>query len=117
MRDSLELTRSEFVTRNVMSSVNLDSTLPLVLADRVQMQQVVLNLFMNACEAMVGTPTANRQVVISTRFLPVSEAARNHGTGQRHRHSAGRYRKNFSTIRNHEDTWTRPGTGHLPIGR
>ena len=75
VRESLELTHSEFVTRNVVATLHLDSTMPTVLADRVQMQQVVLNLLMNACEAMVGTPLPRRQAIVSTRFLPVSEAA------------------------------------------
>jgi signal transduction histidine kinase len=45
-----------------------------VLADRVQMQQVVLNLLMNACEAMVGTPLPRRQVTLTTNYLAASEA-------------------------------------------
>jgi signal transduction histidine kinase/integral membrane sensor domain MASE1 len=75
VRESLDLTRSEFVTRNVMTSMHLDSSLPPVLADRVQMQQVVLNLLMNACEAMVATPASRRLAIITTRFLPAAEAA------------------------------------------
>ena len=74
VRESLELTHSEFVTRNVVATLHLDPVLPTVLADRVQMQQVVLNLLMNACEAMVTTPLPRRQVMLTTRFLPASEA-------------------------------------------
>ena len=74
VRESVELTHSEFVTRNVVASMHLDPMMPTVLADRVQMQQVVLNLLMNACEAMVGTPLPRRQVIVSTRFLAASEA-------------------------------------------
>lgn len=75
VRESIDLVHSEFVTRNVIASVHLDPNLPAVLADRVQMQQVVLNLLMNACEAMVGTTPARRRAVVSTRFQPVTEAA------------------------------------------
>src|SRR5678816_3675049 len=75
VRESLELTHSEFVTRNVVATLHLDPRLPTVLADRVQMQQVVLNLLMNACEAMLATPLPRRQAIISTRFLAASEAA------------------------------------------
>jgi signal transduction histidine kinase/integral membrane sensor domain MASE1 len=85
VRESLELTHSEFVTRNVVATLHLDPTLPTVLADRVQMQQVVLNLLMNACEAMVSTPLPRRQAVLTTRFLPASEAVeitvQDNGTG------------------------------------
>lgn len=85
VRESLELTHSEFVTRNVVATLHLDPSLPTVLADRVQMQQVVLNLLMNACEAMVATPLARRQAVLTTRFLPASEAVeitvQDNGTG------------------------------------
>jgi len=75
VRESLELTHSEFITRNVLATLDLDQSLPTVLADRVQMQQVVLNLLMNACEAMVATPLGRRQVTVSTRFIAHSEAA------------------------------------------
>lgn len=75
VRESLELTHSEFITRNVLATLELDQSLPAVLADRVQMQQVVLNLLMNACEAMVATPLGRRQVHVSTRFIAHSEAA------------------------------------------
>ncbi len=83
--ESLDLIHSEFVTRNVVAKMQLDPALPTVLADRVQMQQVVLNLLMNACEAMVGTPIASREIIISTRFLAIAEAAeitvQDNGTG------------------------------------
>jgi len=75
VRESLDLIHSEFVTRNVVVNIQLDPDLPAVLADRVQMQQLILNLLMNACEAMVGTPIGSRKAVISTRFLGVAEAA------------------------------------------
>jgi C4-dicarboxylate-specific signal transduction histidine kinase len=38
----------------------------LVVGDRVQLQQVVLNLVMNACDAMSGTPPGERLLVVST---------------------------------------------------
>jgi signal transduction histidine kinase/integral membrane sensor domain MASE1 len=75
VRESIDLVHSEFVTRNIVPSMHLDPNLPPVLADRVQMQQVVLNLLMNACEAMVGTLPARRRAVVTTRFQPVTEAA------------------------------------------
>ena len=44
-----------------------ESTLDLVLADRVQIQQVMLNLLRNAIEAMSGSP--RRELLISTELV------------------------------------------------
>ena len=72
VRDVLELARSELITRHVHVTTNFDTEAPVVMADRVQMQQIVLNLLMNACEAMSGMPVTGRNVVLATRFLPES---------------------------------------------
>ncbi|WP_179188242.1 sensor histidine kinase [Sphingomonas sp. IBVSS2] len=49
-------------------SVKLDlaETLPVVLADRVQLHQVVGNLLLNAIEALARAPEAERRIVIAT---------------------------------------------------
>ena len=59
-----------------------DPTIELVLADKVQVQQVLLNLIRNAIEAMEGSQ--NRDLVISTRaadedMLAISVADTGHG--------------------------------------
>ncbi len=66
----LDLAKSELISRNVRVGTTLDSRAPVVIADRVQMQQVVLNLLMNACDAMSGLPVADRKVQVDTHFLP-----------------------------------------------
>jgi signal transduction histidine kinase len=48
----LELSHAELITRGVSANAIVGRELPPVLADRVQLQQVMLNLILNACEAM-----------------------------------------------------------------
>jgi len=72
--ESLDLTHSECVSRNVTVNTELDNELPLVMGDRIQMQQVVLNLVMNACESIAGTTSNPRRIDVVTRLL-ASEAA------------------------------------------
>lgn len=85
VRAVLELSRTELISRNVRVTTELDPKLPLVMADRVQMQQITLNLLMNACEAMGEQPPGERRVVIGTRFFPADAAVeltvRDHGSG------------------------------------
>jgi two-component system, LuxR family, sensor kinase FixL len=65
--DVLRLTRNELLTRGVTASASLAPDLPLVHGDRIQMQQVLLNLVINACDAMDRCPGA-RHVEVSTRM-------------------------------------------------
>jgi signal transduction histidine kinase/integral membrane sensor domain MASE1 len=69
VREVLTLTHSDLVTRNVAVVLQLESHAPPVRVDRVQMQQVVLNLIVNACEAMAGVPSGERRLCISTRTM------------------------------------------------
>ena len=66
VRETLDLAVGELLTRRVAVTWALGDAIPLVLADRVQLQQVVLNLVMNACDAMDGTPAAERRLVVAT---------------------------------------------------
>ena len=70
VHEVLDLARTELITRNVSVSTDFDAQAPFVMADRVQMQQVVLNLLMNACEAMTGVPPPDRKVALATRSMP-----------------------------------------------
>jgi signal transduction histidine kinase/integral membrane sensor domain MASE1 len=65
----VDLTHSDLACRHVTLTMDLDASAPTVLADRVQLQQVILNLIMNACDAMSDVATQNRKLTIATRVL------------------------------------------------
>jgi PAS domain S-box-containing protein len=62
----LRLTHSDLIARGVSVSKRLADDLPLAMADRVQLQQVLLNLIVNACDAMVSNPPALRELTLTT---------------------------------------------------
>jgi C4-dicarboxylate-specific signal transduction histidine kinase len=64
------LLRSEMIGRRIVVETDLADDLPAMAGDPVQLQQVLLNLVMNAMDAMASTPVARRLVTISTRATP-----------------------------------------------
>jgi PAS domain S-box-containing protein len=67
IRDVIPLLRSELQRHRVAAQVDPAELLPPVLADRVQLQQVIINLVMNAVEAMASIDDRPRQLVIQSR--------------------------------------------------
>jgi PAS domain S-box-containing protein len=67
VREVLELTRGEVVKNGVSVVTELANDLPQIEGDRVPLQQVILNLIMNAIEAMSGVDEGTRELLISTR--------------------------------------------------
>jgi len=65
VQDVVSLVRSDAIIRGVSIDAELAPSLPVVLADRVQLQQVVLNLIMNGLDAMRNS--ADRHLTIATR--------------------------------------------------
>jgi PAS domain S-box-containing protein len=66
VHDVIALTRSELVRHGVSLQTQLVEGLPLIEGDRVELQQVILNLILNAVEAMSGIDNGAREVRIST---------------------------------------------------
>jgi len=62
----IALARSEMHRNRVSLQIQLADHLPLVLADRIQLQQVVLNLIINGIEAMNGSSEGRRELRVST---------------------------------------------------
>jgi C4-dicarboxylate-specific signal transduction histidine kinase len=69
IREALGLMHSELVSRRVTTTRRLAHDLPLVQADRVQLQQVLLNLIVNACDAMNANPPSDRRLTISSELV------------------------------------------------
>jgi predicted ATPase/signal transduction histidine kinase len=63
--EMIEFTRSQIMKNGVVLHTQFMDGLPLIEGDRVELQQVLLNLIMNALEAMSGTAQAERQLQIS----------------------------------------------------
>jgi PAS domain S-box-containing protein len=66
IREVSELTRLEEVTTGVSVQMHLAEGLPLIHGDRVQLQQVNLNLIINAVEAMGSVRDGPRELLITT---------------------------------------------------
>ena len=65
--DVLKLTRNDLINQNVTVDTKLAQNLPAVTGDRVQLQQVLLNLVLNACEAMNNHNSSERQLLIASK--------------------------------------------------
>jgi PAS domain S-box-containing protein len=64
--ETVALTRSEMRRHRISLRTELANGLPRILGDRVQLQQVILNLIMNAIEAMSELSEGPRDLLIST---------------------------------------------------
>ncbi|RBC98694.1 two-component sensor histidine kinase, partial [Xanthomonas oryzae pv. oryzae] len=60
--DMIALTRGETERHGIALSLELDPALPAVLADGVQIQQVIGNLLLNAVEALATEPDETRSI-------------------------------------------------------
>jgi len=64
----IALTRTEIHRNGISLRTRLAPNLPLAQGDRVQLQQVMLNLILNAVEALSGTSAGLRELLISTEY-------------------------------------------------
>ena len=71
----LALTRQELQRSRVTARAELDPNLPPVMADRVQVQQVVLNLVMNGIDAMRGVKDRARVLRVKSAATPAAAVA------------------------------------------
>jgi PAS domain S-box-containing protein len=66
---ALKLMRSDLINQHVAMDVELASDLPLVYGDEVQLQQVLLNLVANSCDAMAEVEAIERRLLVCTELV------------------------------------------------
>ena len=66
LEELLRLTRSDLIARGVSVSNLTTGDLPAAMTDRVQLQQILLNLIVNACDAMASNPPEDRNLTLTT---------------------------------------------------
>jgi PAS domain S-box-containing protein len=69
LEELLRLTRSDLIERGVSVSNLTSGDLPPAMTDRVQIQQVLLNLIVNACDAMKSNPPEERQLTLTAAVV------------------------------------------------
>jgi signal transduction histidine kinase len=83
VQEVLKLMRNDLINQNVTVDTDLAQNLPVVAGDRVQLQQVVLNLALNACEAIADGDSSERQLLIVSKLedgaVRISVTDRGHG--------------------------------------
>jgi len=73
IEEVIELTRGEAMKNRVLVTAELADDLPLVRGDRVQILQVMLNIIINAIEAMSSVSAESRELLISTRIAEAGD--------------------------------------------
>ena len=85
VRDVVKLLGSDALIRNVQIQIQHSPDAPAVAGDRIQLQQVVLNLLVNAMDAMTDCPREDRVVTVEMAMIEAGGVAcvsvRDAGTG------------------------------------
>ena len=64
VREAIPLVQRELISNQILLRMELATSLPMILGDRVQLQQVIINLVMNGIEAMQSVKDRPRELVI-----------------------------------------------------
>jgi signal transduction histidine kinase len=66
LNDIIQIFHTESIFRNVHVETELDGSLPPIMGDKVQLQQVALNLILNAADAISNVPSDHRKIILRT---------------------------------------------------
>jgi C4-dicarboxylate-specific signal transduction histidine kinase len=100
IREVIALARGELDREEVLLRTELADDLPLVMGDRIHLQQVILNLVINAIEAMSGVSDGPRELWITSEKVSVPEES-----------------EQLTPIRRYADTPTRRDADCEEVGR
>ncbi|HWI99126.1 MAG TPA: MASE1 domain-containing protein [Burkholderiales bacterium] len=75
VHEVLGIVHGDLVTRSVEIVPELAATLTRIHGDRVELEQVMLNLVINACDAMAGIAPEQRRLTVRTRKVDVEDGA------------------------------------------
>ena len=83
LHEAVALFNSEAIIRNIKIESEIPEPLPLVKANRVQIEQVMINLMMNGAQAMEANPQANKRLVIGASVIDsmIRVVVRDFGSG------------------------------------
>jgi len=81
VKDVLKLVRSDLASRYIVVNTGLSSKLPAVIGDRVLLQQVLLNLILNGCDAMADAEQRRLHIKTQWHGNAVQVSVVDHGRG------------------------------------
>jgi two-component system sensor kinase FixL len=108
-----ELLHGALISHKAQLRVDVAPDLPLVSGDPIYLQQVLLNLILNALEAMIDCPPSERQVTVratTNRSLGVEVMVTDQGPG----FSRWKLSRLFEPFFDHEKKWHGDGACYLP---
>jgi signal transduction histidine kinase len=77
IQEVVAITQTEAQRNRISLRTDFADDLPRVMGDRVQLQQVILNLLVNAIQALSGLSEGPRELYVSSRKVSQTDAARN----------------------------------------
>jgi two-component system, LuxR family, sensor kinase FixL len=69
LREVISIVWGSLIAHDIRIETDLNETLPLVLADKTQIQQVALNLITNAMDAIAQSATDKKKIIVKTELL------------------------------------------------